>query len=74
MGRFPQHQAAIGSQKWVQKVVNETSLLPDAEIRNHIVLPAHESISWLSPRAEDGYAEYRDQASFSSPAGRRNPG
>ena len=52
------------SRPLLQTVVNEKPLLPDAEIRNNIVLPAHESIAWLSPRAEDGYAEYRDQTSF----------
>ena len=74
MRRFPQHQAAIGSQKWIQKLVNETPQPLNAEIRKQLTHSTDESISWLSPRAEDDYAEYRDQASFSSPAGRRNPG
>ncbi|HUT69655.1 MAG TPA: hypothetical protein VMW89_03170 [Desulfatiglandales bacterium] len=74
MSRFPQVPAVKGSQKWIQKLVNGNPELLNAEIRKHLTLSTDESISWLSPRAEDDYAEYRDQASFSSPAGRRDPG
>ena len=74
MSRFPQGPAVKGSQKWIQKLVNGNPELLNAEIRKHLTLSTDESISWLSPRAEDDYAEYRDQASFSSPAGRRDPG
>ena len=74
MSRFPQHQAAKGSRKWIQKLVNGNPELLNAEITKQLTLCAHESIAWLSPRAEDGYAEYRDQASFRSPAGRRDLG
>jgi len=62
MGGFPQGPAVKGSQKWIQKLVNETPELLNSEIRSHFGLPTNESITWLSPKAEDAYAEYRDQA------------
>ena len=74
MSRFPQHQAVKGSQKWIQKLVNGNPKLLNTEIRKQLTHSTDGSIVWLSPRAKDGYAEYRDQASFSSPAGRRVPG
>ena len=62
MSRFPQKAAVKGSQKWIQKIVNEKLELFDPEIKKQLALSDGESISWLSPRAEDNYAEYRDQA------------
>ena len=61
MSRFPQGPAVKGSQKWIQKLVNETPQPLNAEIRKQLTLSTDESISWLSPRAEDDFAEYRDQ-------------
>ncbi len=55
MGRFPQPQGAKGSLRWIQQLVNQHSeLLNDAIGLGPMV--------WRSPRADDGYAEYRDQA------------
>ena len=34
----------------------------NSEINNQLTLQADQSINWLSPKAEDNYAEYRDQA------------
>lgn len=55
MGRFPQPQGAKGSLRWIQHLVNQhPRVLNDA-----IGLGP---VEWRSPRADDGYAEYRDQA------------
>ena len=62
MGRFPQNSAPKGSQKWIQRVVNQKPALLNTEIRNQLALSDGEPITWLSPRAEDAYAEYRDEA------------
>jgi len=61
MGRFPQFSAKKGSQKWIQKLVNEKPELLNLEIKKNIDLPAKEIITWLSPLKDDEYAEYRDQ-------------
>jgi len=62
VSRFPQKAGLKGSQKWIQKLVNETPELLNSETRSHFGLPTNEAIMWLSPREEDKYAEYRDQA------------
>lgn len=61
MGRFPQSPSQKGSQKWIQKVVNENPELLDSKIRTDLDLPENEKISWLSPLEEDEFAEYRDK-------------
>ena len=55
MGRFPRPQGAKGSLRWIQHLVNQhPGVLNDA-----IGLGP---VEWRSPRADDGYAEYRDRA------------
>ena len=51
-----------GSQKWIQKLVNEKPDLFNSLIRTQLDLPDTDKITWHSPIAEDGYAEYQDQA------------
>ena len=62
MSRVIQPAGIKGSLRWIQKWVNETPVLLDeaiAEASNgHVTTP----IDWRSPRREDDYAEYRDQA------------
>ena len=60
MGRFPQSPSRKGSQKWIQKVVNENPELLESKIRTDLDLPENEKISWLSPLEKDEFAEYRD--------------
>jgi hypothetical protein len=55
VGRFPQPQGAKGSLRWIQRLVNQHPAILDAGLG---IGP----IDWRSPRADDGYAEYRDQA------------
>jgi len=62
VSRFPQHQAAKGSQKWIQKLVNERPDLLTSLTRTQLGLPNTDTITWLSLIAGDEYAEYQDQA------------
>jgi hypothetical protein len=61
MARFPQSIVEKGSQKWMQKLVNEVPSLLDAQVREKLKLSEEEGIRWLSPLKDDDYAEYRDQ-------------
>jgi hypothetical protein len=62
MPRIEQVPAIKGSQKWIQKLVNEKPDLLNSLIRAKLDLSDTDKITWLSPIVEDGYAEYRDQA------------
>ena len=62
MTRIAQYQAEKGSQKWIQRLVNEKPDLLTSFTRAQLNLPNTDTITWLSPIAEDGYAEYQDQA------------
>jgi len=62
MSRIIQPKGIKGSLKWIQHVVNDC---PDAlsnPIINVIGANREESLEWLSPKADDDYSEYRDQA------------
>src|SRR5882762_1561368 len=54
-GRFPQPEGAKGSLRWMQRLVNQHS----AALNDAIGLGP---VVWRSPRADDAFAEYRDQA------------
>jgi hypothetical protein len=62
MTRFTQKPAKRGSQKWIQKLVNEKSHILDSQIHKALNLSKEETIHWLSPLQDDNYAEYRDDA------------
>jgi len=62
VSRIPQHLAAKGSQKWIQKLINEKPDLLTSPIGTQLDLPGTEIITWLSPIADDEYSEYQDQA------------
>jgi len=62
MPRIFQGPAVKGSQKWIQKLVNEKPDLLNSLIRTRLDLPDTDTITWLSPIAEDECAEYQDQA------------
>lgn len=50
--RVPQPKGERGSLKWIQRAVAH---------RADLIQPAgHSAIEWLSPRADDDFAEYRD--------------
>lgn len=62
MARFTQHEGMKGSQKWIQKIVNDQPEILNSQIRRALNLPEEERIEWLSPLRSDDYAEYRDEA------------
>ncbi len=62
MARFPQPQANKGSQKWIQKLVNDKPEVLNSKIWSALNLSEEEDIQWLSPLRSDEYAEYRDEA------------
>ena len=59
MTRFVQSEAQRGSQKWLQKLINEKSSLLDSRL---VAILGEDTIQWLSPLKRDNYAEYRDEA------------
>ncbi len=61
MSRVPQKRANRGSQKWIQVLVNQAPHLLDRAIARHLNLSPTDKIVWLSPLAQDAYAEYRDE-------------
>ena len=61
MSRMPQKPASRGSQKWIQLLVNRAPHLLDRAIARHLSFSPTDKIAWLSPLAQDAYAEYRDE-------------
>lgn len=57
----PGGKAEKGSQKWIQKLINENANSLNALLRQDLSLPQDETIEWLSPLEEDNYAEYYDR-------------
>jgi hypothetical protein len=53
VGRVPQGEAARGSQRWIQDLVNTYPTVLDATI-------GIGRIDWRSPLASDAFAEYQD--------------
>ena len=62
MGRISQPKGTKGSLKWIQEVLNNNPLLLDNPVKDFIGVDNKQKIEWLSPKSEDGYAEYRDQS------------
>lgn len=60
MGRFIQPLAVKGSQKWIQWLVNNEPDILNRQLRTKLHMEKSEQIQWVSPRADDNYAEYRD--------------
>ena len=62
MVRKAEGLARKGSQKWLQKVVDEAPAVLNAQIISLLNLSEDEIITWLSPLVADDFAEYQDQA------------
>jgi len=52
---------ARGSLKWLRMAVNEHPALLNVRVCDSLALPRSTAIEWKSPRADDEYAEYRDE-------------
>jgi len=55
-------KAEKGSQKWLQKLINEDASAINAMLKQSLNLPQTEKIDWLSPLEKDNYAEYYGEA------------
>jgi len=62
MGRITQPKGTKGSLKWIQHVVNDCPNALSGPIKNFFDYKDDSSIEWLSPKENDDYSEYRDQA------------
>jgi hypothetical protein len=61
---MPRHKCGEktkGSQRWLQCLVRDHTHVID-DLRRKLGLEAGAKIEWLSPRSDDDYAEYSDQA------------
>ena len=61
MSRIDQEKAMKGSQKQLQLLVNRHPDVLDDLLLPRLQLSNRDTITWLSPIKEDGYAEYRDE-------------
>ena len=61
MARFPQLKATKGSQKWIQKLINEKPNILNKQLHTKLGMQENDELRWLSPRGNDDYAEYRDE-------------
>jgi len=52
----------MGSQKWIQFLINENVEVINKQIRANLRLPETEEVEWLSPLKSDDYSEYRDKS------------
>ena len=62
MGRAAQQKGTKGSLKWIQQIVNNFSGALNKPINDFLGSENNRPIEWLSPKADDDYSEYRDQA------------
>jgi hypothetical protein len=62
MGRIKQSKGDKGSLKWIQALINEYPSILNKEISKFLNQELELSIEWRSPREDDHWAEYRDEA------------
>jgi len=60
MSRTPRPETTIRSEHWLRVLVNKRPELPGAKVQRNCGWPVSEKITWVSPLANDEYAEYRD--------------
>jgi len=61
MGKTIQKKGKKGSLKWIQYILNDHHDILDSSISKFLSGIHTQPIEWLSPLADDEYAEYRDQ-------------
>ena len=61
MGRIVQQKGKKGSLKWIQYILNDHPNILDSSISKFLPDSHNQPIEWLSPLADDDYAEYKDQ-------------
>ena len=61
MGKIIQQKGEKGSLKWIQYILNDHPDILDNSIIKFLPASHSQPIEWLSPLADDDYAEYRDQ-------------
>ena len=61
MGRIIQQKGEKGSLKWIQYILNDHPEMLDNSINKFLPDTHTQPIEWLSPLADDDYAEYQDQ-------------
>ena len=66
--RVKSKEGTRGSLKWTQRLINNYPALLNAELTVAGMLPAGETVEWVSPLKDDDWAEYRD-GSFLEPFG-----
>lgn len=59
--RVLQGEGTKGSKKWLQKLINEKPELLNQQVLSRLHANETQTITWYSPKKEDGYAEYSDQ-------------
>jgi hypothetical protein len=60
MSRICQKKESRGSQHWLQELINRRPDLLADHLRPQLRLSGDDTITWLSPREADRYAEYQD--------------
>jgi hypothetical protein len=64
MSREPQKQATLGSQKWLQVLINDRADLINRALAPALKLQSPGVLHWRSPLRSDDYAEYRDECAL----------
>jgi len=61
MSRICQKKESRGSQHWLQELIDRCPDLLANTLQLPLGLSGDDTITWLSPREADGYAEYQDE-------------
>lgn len=59
--RILQKEAKKGSQRWIQKMINDCPALISGRIISQLLPFPYDCIEWLSPLKDDNYSEYMDK-------------
>lgn len=59
--RVVQGEGTKGSKKWLQKLINEKPELLNKQVFSHLDASKPDSMTWVSPKEDDKFAEYSDE-------------